>query len=144
MEYKRALVWNFQGHFKTEDPVLSVIRKGGGAGGGGIQVSNWAIANKWGIAHVKLRGTDLQGALVIPSAQLFLYLSLSCDGAGLFTYRHMSYSTHIYLQINSYHLSCKMVFQIYITDFYLEVSSSLAVILRRIRKYSEKSMASSE
>lgn len=91
----------------------------------------------------KLR-TNLQGALDIPSTQLFLYLSLSCDGAGLFTYRHMPYSTHIYSQINSYHPSCKMVFQIYITDFYQEVSSSLALILRRIRKYSEKSMASSE
>lgn len=37
-----------------------------------------------------------------------------------------------------------MVFQIYIAGFYQEVSSSLAVILRRIRKYSEKSMASFE
>lgn len=144
MEFKRALVWTFQGHFKAEDPALSVIRKSGGAGGVGIQISNWAIASTTGIAHVKLRGADLQGTLGIPSTQLLLYLSLSCDGAGLFTYRHLSYSTHIYLQINSYHLSCKMVFQIYITDFYQEVSPSLAVILRWIRKYSEKSMSSSE
>lgn len=30
MEFERALVWTFQGHFETEDPVLlSVIMKGG-------------------------------------------------------------------------------------------------------------------
>lgn len=52
--------------------------------------------------------------------------------------------THICLKINSYHLSYQMVFQIYITDFYQEVSPSLAAILRRIRKYSEKSMVFSE